>query len=123
MAEEINEERVVVLIDMNGWTDGGRSDVFALRPAPLSLHGKGFPASSGSRLFLDGALADRVAMPADYAGDWTERLLYLAPSWSYHLNARRAAFKRDSDRKRLLFDRYGRHISSSHSSMLFRDGR
>lgn len=43
IAEQIVKDRIGVLVDLMGFTDGGRLEVFALRPAPLQVSYLGFP--------------------------------------------------------------------------------
>uniref|UniRef100_A0A7S3G3L5 O-GlcNAc transferase C-terminal domain-containing protein n=2 Tax=Palpitomonas bilix TaxID=652834 RepID=A0A7S3G3L5_9EUKA len=97
LAEHINHASVTLLIDMNGWTDGGRPDVLALRPTPLQLHGKGFPSSAGHARVYDGSISDRVAMPADFAHTaYSEKLIVMPKGVSYHVNAPRPSFSPSS---------------------------
>lgn len=43
IAEQIVNDRIGVLVDLMGFTDGGRLEVFALQPAPLQVSYLGFP--------------------------------------------------------------------------------
>ena len=47
-AEEINRHRPHVLVNLNGYTNGGRLELFALRPAALQLHAIGYPGTLGA---------------------------------------------------------------------------
>eukprot|EP00291_Cryptomonas_curvata_P001088 CAMPEP_0172191520 /NCGR_PEP_ID=MMETSP1050-20130122/23748_1 /TAXON_ID=233186 /ORGANISM="Cryptomonas curvata, Strain CCAP979/52" /LENGTH=376 /DNA_ID=CAMNT_0012866581 /DNA_START=224 /DNA_END=1351 /DNA_ORIENTATION=- len=74
--EQISLRRVDVLVDMNGYTQHGRPELFAARPARLGVSLLGF-ASSLQGAALDAIATDRVASPPEYAGDYTEGLAYL----------------------------------------------
>ena len=41
LADMINSMQAHVLIDLNGYTDGGRPEIGALRPAPVVVRGSG----------------------------------------------------------------------------------
>lgn len=43
IAQQIVKDRIGVLVDLMGFTDGGRSEVFALQSAPLQVSYLGFP--------------------------------------------------------------------------------
>jgi predicted O-linked N-acetylglucosamine transferase (SPINDLY family) len=47
-AAQIVGDRVDILIDLNGCTDGGRPGVFALRPAPIIVNWLGYPGTMGT---------------------------------------------------------------------------
>ncbi|MDR2014256.1 MAG: tetratricopeptide repeat protein [Azoarcus sp.] len=47
LADLIEGDEIDILIDLNGFTDGGRSDVVARKPAPVQAAWLGFPGTSG----------------------------------------------------------------------------
>jgi predicted O-linked N-acetylglucosamine transferase (SPINDLY family) len=47
LADLIEGDEIDILIDLNGFTDGGRSDVIARKPAPIQVSWLGFPGTSG----------------------------------------------------------------------------
>ena len=47
LADLIEGDEIDILIDLNGFTDGGRSDVIARKPAPIQVTWLGFPGTSG----------------------------------------------------------------------------
>lgn len=75
-AGRIRADGVDILIDMKGYTRGGRLDIAAHRPAPLQLHWLGFPGTLGAD-FIDYFVADRVALPLELAAHFTEKILWL----------------------------------------------
>ena len=50
------------LVDLNGFTTHERSELLALRPAPVAMHAVGFPGTMGAR-FVPYMLLDRAAAP------------------------------------------------------------
>lgn len=59
----LERARVHILVDLNGYTTDERAEIFAARPAPVSLHAVGFPGTMGAR-FVPYMLLDRAAAPA-----------------------------------------------------------
>jgi predicted O-linked N-acetylglucosamine transferase (SPINDLY family) len=47
-AMKIAEDKIDILIDLNGYTKDARTKVFALRPAPIAVNWFGFPGSMGT---------------------------------------------------------------------------
>jgi len=51
-ADRIHSDGIHILINLNGYTKGSRTEIFALRPAPVQAMWLGYPGSSGSD-FMD----------------------------------------------------------------------
>ncbi len=64
IAERIAADRIDVLIDLNGYTTGHRTEVFAMRPAPVQMGYLGFPGTMGAG-FIDYLIADPWIVPED----------------------------------------------------------
>ena len=75
-AARLREARLHILIDLNSHTRGGRLDVTARRPAPVSMSFLGYTGTSGAR-FVDYLPADRTLVPPSLARHYTERLVHL----------------------------------------------
>jgi protein O-GlcNAc transferase len=75
-AKRIRDDGIDILIDLNGYTTHARSEILALRPAPLQMHWLGYLGSLGSP-HIDYVITDRVAAPPDRQRLFDERLLYL----------------------------------------------
>ena len=94
-AARIAADGIHVLVDLKGYTGGGRPHIFALRPAPLQVNFLGYPGSMGAT-FIDYIIADRqlvlpgeepyyaeavVRMPGSYqVNDAGQRIADLPPS-------------------------------------------
>lgn len=76
IARQIVEDGVQVLIDLNGYTTHSKSEIFALRPAPVQVSWLGYLGTLGAPWY-DYVLADRFAAPPELQRFFTERFLYL----------------------------------------------
>lgn len=75
-AENIYQDRIHILVDLAGHTQGNRMPVLALRPAPIIVGYLGFLGSTGAD-FIDYFISDRVVTPPDHASFYTEKLVFL----------------------------------------------
>jgi protein O-GlcNAc transferase len=76
MARRIAEDAIEVLIDLNGYTTHAKSELFALRPAPVQMHWLGYLGTLGAPWY-DFVLTDRFAAPPELQPYFSERFLYL----------------------------------------------
>ncbi|HEY7996985.1 MAG TPA: hypothetical protein VIE14_08940, partial [Steroidobacteraceae bacterium] len=76
LGERIREDGVEVLIDLNGYTTHSKSEIFALRPAPVQVSWLGYLGTLGAS-WCDYVLTDRFACPAQLQPFFSERFLYL----------------------------------------------
>jgi protein O-GlcNAc transferase len=76
IAHHIRADAIDILIDLKGYTRGGRLDILAYRPAPLQLHWLGFPGTLGCP-FIDYFIADPTVLPPNLRPDFSENILYL----------------------------------------------
>lgn len=75
-AARIAEDGIEVLIDLNGYTTYAKSEILALRPAPVQIHWLGYLGTLGAE-WCDYVLTDRFAAPPELQPFFGERLLYL----------------------------------------------
>lgn len=88
-AARIFQDKPDILINLNGYTKGSRTEVFALRPAPIQAMYMGFPGSSGAD-YMQYFITDKVTSPPQYAHLYTEKLAYMP--YSYFVNDHKQSF-------------------------------
>lgn len=75
-AEAIANDGIHVLINCNGYTKGARTELFALRPAPVQVSFMGFPGTLGAH-YIEYFITDVVTSPPELASRMhSEALLY-----------------------------------------------
>ncbi|KAG2726329.1 hypothetical protein I3843_01G103100 [Carya illinoinensis] len=47
IARLINEDKIQILVNLNGYTKGARNEIFAMQPAPIQISYMGFPGTTG----------------------------------------------------------------------------
>jgi protein O-GlcNAc transferase len=72
LAQLIYEDGIDILIDLAGYTTFSRSELFALRPAPLQVSYVGFVESMGAD-FIDYVVTDINVYPPDGENYWHEQ--------------------------------------------------
>ncbi len=76
IAARIVHDRIDVLVNLNGYTSGHRTALFAMRAAPVQASYFGYPATMGAP-FIDYLIADRIVVP-ERDGEWyAEALVWL----------------------------------------------
>jgi len=76
IANRIHDDKINILVDLGVYNTFSRSEIFALRPAPVQVSYLGFPGTSGSD-FYDYILTDRTVTPPDQQQWYTEKFVYL----------------------------------------------
>jgi protein O-GlcNAc transferase len=76
VAHLIKRLQVDVLVDLNGFTGGGRTGIFARRSAPIQINYLGYPGTSGAD-YMDYIIADRIVIPEDRRDCYSEKVIYL----------------------------------------------
>lgn len=79
-AAEIANRGVEILIDLNGHTINTGLSLMAHQPAPIQMTFLGLPTSSGAD-FIDYYLGDPVALPAEHADHFSEKIALLPPTY------------------------------------------
>ncbi|WP_246725151.1 glycosyl transferase [Beijerinckia sp. L45] len=73
---QIEADAIDILIDLNGYTKGARTRVFALRPAPIAVNWFGYPCTMGSP-YHHYIIADAQVVPPDAERFYSETVVRL----------------------------------------------
>ncbi|RHZ09250.1 hypothetical protein DYB31_015319, partial [Aphanomyces astaci] len=80
-ARLIHNDGIHILVNLNGYTKGARTEIFALRPAPIQVSLMGFHGSMGAE-YMQYIVADKIVLPVDVAAvGYTEKVLYMPQSF------------------------------------------
>ena len=82
-----------IAVDLQGLTELHRFGIFARRAAPVQVHYLGFAGTTGSTC-IDYMIADRVVVPEERRGDYSEKIVYLPHSFLVSDRTRRIAERR-----------------------------
>jgi predicted O-linked N-acetylglucosamine transferase (SPINDLY family) len=76
VADLLRDLEIDIAVDLTGFTEGMRPQIFAARPAPIQVNYLGFPGTLGGPYF-DYILADRFVIPPEQARHYAERVVSL----------------------------------------------
>ncbi len=74
--QKIIDDRIDILVDLKGHTQGGNLEIFARRPGKVQISWLGFPGTTGMA-FIDYAVVDRVVVPKGEEKYWSEKLIFM----------------------------------------------
>ena len=75
-AKRISDDKVDILVDLNGYTKDTRTHLFPLRPAPITVNWFGFPGTMGTP-YHHYIIADEHIIPRNYELFYSEKVLRL----------------------------------------------
>jgi predicted O-linked N-acetylglucosamine transferase (SPINDLY family) len=73
-AGRILDDRIDILVELNGYTAKNRMSIVALRPAPLQVTWLGYPGTLGHPRLADYLIGDPVVTPIEHATHYSETL-------------------------------------------------
>jgi len=79
-AQIIHADRIDILVDFNGLTEGTRMGVLAFKPAPIQISYLGFPGTCGGR-YIDYVIADDYTLPAEQNALYPEKIIRIPPTY------------------------------------------
>jgi len=88
----IYEDRVDILVDLKGYSRGRRSEISALRPAPVQVRYLGLPGTTGAD-FIGYIITDRIVIPEDHARYYSENFVYLPHCYQINDNTQEISNK------------------------------
>jgi predicted O-linked N-acetylglucosamine transferase (SPINDLY family) len=97
-AAAIHADGIDILVDLKGYTTNTRSEIMALKPAPIQVSYLGYPGTMGAD-FIDYLVGDRFVTPPEHAEGYSEKLV-LMPG-SYQANDRKRAMTDAPSRREL----------------------
>lgn len=89
-AQRIHADGVDILIDLKGYTQGARTQILALRPAPVQVNFLGYPGTMGAP-FVDYIVVDDFIVPAEQKVFFTEELASLPGCYQVNDSRREVA--------------------------------
>ena len=69
-----------IAIDLAGYTQHCRTEIFAHRCAPIQINYLGYPGTMGAK-FMDYIIADKVVIPEEQQQFYSEKIIYLPGSY------------------------------------------
>jgi predicted O-linked N-acetylglucosamine transferase (SPINDLY family) len=90
IARLIREMEVDIAVDLKGYTSDSRPGILAFKPAPVQVSYLGYPGTMAAD-YVDYLLADRVVVPEEHEGYYSENIVYLPHSYQCNDNRREIA--------------------------------
>src|SRR6185437_5357166 len=73
IAELMHGMKIDIAVDLMGFTQNSRTNVLAMRPAPVQVNYLGYPGTMGAD-FIDYIVGDGVLMPPDHEAFYSEKI-------------------------------------------------
>ncbi|MEH3145642.1 MAG: tetratricopeptide repeat protein [Methylobacterium frigidaeris] len=89
-ARRIRADEIDILVDLKGYTLRARTEITALRPAPVQVNYLGYPATMGAP-FIDYIVADAFIAPFSSQAQFDERIVHLPGCYQPNDRRRRIA--------------------------------
>jgi predicted O-linked N-acetylglucosamine transferase (SPINDLY family) len=86
----VREQKIDILVNLNGYFGAPRMGVFARRPAPVQVNYLGFPATLGAP-YIDYIVADRIVIPESERHYYDEKVVWLPDSYQVNDSERAIA--------------------------------
>ena len=87
IVEMARSEKLDLAIDLKGYTEENRLELFAYGLAPVQISHLGYPGTLGTK-FIDYFIADPVLIPEDKRDYYSEKIIYLPNSYQPNDNKR-----------------------------------
>ena len=76
----IREMEVDIAVDLMGFTQGGRPEILARRPAPVQVGYLAYPGTMGAE-YVDYLIADRFVIPDEQRAHYAEKIVFLPDAY------------------------------------------
>ena len=80
IASYIKGAEIDILIDLKGFTQDARTNIFARRPAPVQVNYIGYPGTMGAS-YIDYIIADRTTIPDESRRFYSEKIVVMPNSY------------------------------------------
>lgn len=80
IAQLIRQLEIDIAIDLMGFTEGSRTDIFTQRAAPIQINYLGYPGTMGAP-YIDYIIADHVVVPQHQQKFYSEKIIYMPDSF------------------------------------------
>jgi len=90
VADLMRELEVDIAIDLMGFTQSARTNIFAQRPAPIQVNYLGYPGTMGAP-YIDYIIADEIVIPNHRQDFYSEKIVYMPHSFQANDRARSIA--------------------------------
>ena len=80
IAAAIRGQEIDILNDLTGFTEHGRTGIFAMRPAPVQVNNFGYPGTMGAA-YYDYMIGDPVVIPESQRAFYREKIVYLPDTY------------------------------------------
>ena len=81
-----------IAVDLKGYTQHSRLDIFSYRLAPIQIGYLGYPGTTGAP-FMDYIIADQVVIPEEQGAHYSEKVIYLPHSYQVNDDTREISNK------------------------------
>jgi predicted O-linked N-acetylglucosamine transferase (SPINDLY family) len=82
-ARAIHAAKIDILVDLKGFTQGARTGILMLHPAPIQVNYLGYPGTLGGGI-CDYIITDSYMTPMEAASDYSEAFAYMPHSYQPH---------------------------------------
>lgn len=82
-AQRIHGDGIDILVDLSGYTPGTRTQILALRPAPIQVNWLGYPGTMGTDC-VDYLIADPFTIPGDQEPFYAEKVVRLPDCYQFN---------------------------------------
>jgi len=76
IARKIAEDKIQILVNLNGYTKGARNEIFAMQPAPIQVSYMGFPGTTGAE-YIHYLVTDEFVSPMRFAHIYSEKIVHM----------------------------------------------
>lgn len=76
IVQHARDQGIDIAIDLKGYTQNGRPQIFAHRIAPIQINYVGYPGTLGAD-YIDYLIADHTIIPNEYKNAYSEKVIYM----------------------------------------------